>query len=82
MKKLLLIVVFFMTLVSCNNDNLGKNEERFAQGSNAVNVDNIKNNYDVIEIEGCEYIVYTEYHGYGGYGFMAHKGNCNNPIHK
>ena len=38
-------------------------------------------NYKVIVIDGCEYIVFERRSGYGGYGYMAHKGNCKNPIH-
>ena len=34
-------------------------------------------NYEVIIIEGCQYVFMLN--GYAGY--MAHKGNCNNPIH-
>lgn len=38
---------------------------------------------EVVVIDGCEYIIYKETNGNNqGYGFMAHKGNCKNPIHK
>ncbi len=37
-----------------------------------------RDDYDIIEIEDCQYIKINS--GYGGW--MAHKGNCNNPIHK
>ena len=37
---------------------------------------------EIIVIDGCEYIVYNQQNGHNqGYGFMAHKGNCKNPIH-
>jgi len=37
---------------------------------------------EVLEIEGCEYIVYKDSRGSNhGFGYMAHKGNCKNPIH-
>ena len=37
---------------------------------------------EIITIDGCEYIIY-EYPARSnlGFGFMAHKGNCKNPIH-
>ena len=36
-----------------------------------------------IEYQGCEYIVFEHAPTSAqGYGFMAHKGNCKNPIHK
>jgi hypothetical protein len=37
----------------------------------------VKWNYDVIAIEGCEYIQI----GTGSSMSIAHKGNCKNPIH-
>lgn len=37
----------------------------------------------VVVIDGCEYIIYQEKGKQNdGYGFMAHKGNCKNPIHR
>ena len=37
---------------------------------------------EILEIDGCQYIVYKELDGPNrGYGYMAHKGNCSNPIH-
>ena len=30
--------------------------------------------YNIITIEGCEYITYSDHNN----GFMAHKGNCKN----
>jgi hypothetical protein len=34
---------------------------------------NLGHRYEVIEVEGCEYLL--------GIKKMAHKGNCANPIH-
>lgn len=37
---------------------------------------------EILEIEGCEYFVFKDHSGGNkGFGFMAHKGNCKNPIH-
>lgn len=37
---------------------------------------------EIIVIDSCEYIIYKETDGSNrAYGFMAHKGNCKNPIH-
>lgn len=40
--------------------------------------------YKVIRFDGCQYVEKTiDYSvSYKGFGFMAHKGNCDNPIHK
>jgi hypothetical protein len=49
--------------------------------------DDIINNYQIVVIDGCEYIIYYQTKtgtgvGYKGFGYMAHKGDCSNPIHK
>lgn len=36
-----------------------------------------RDDFDIIEIEGCEYIKINSAYG----GWMAHKGNCKNYIH-
>lgn len=42
----------------------------------------IDEDVEIIIIENCEYIVYKHHEGRNlGFGFMAHKGNCKNPIH-
>lgn len=36
----------------------------------------------ILEIDKCEYIFYKKSPSTNrGFGFMAHKGNCKNPIH-
>lgn len=42
----------------------------------------IKGDVEIIVIDNCEYIIYKEIEGNNhAFGYMAHKGNCNNPIH-
>lgn len=37
---------------------------------------------EVIVLDKCQYLVYKETEGINrGFGYMAHKGNCNNPVH-
>lgn len=37
---------------------------------------------EIIEIDGCEYIAFKDARGNNhGFGYLAHKGNCINPIH-
>ena len=39
-------------------------------------------NFEIIEMEDCEYIFYkSQRGGQQGIAVMAHKGNCKNPIH-
>lgn len=46
-------------------------------------ISNIKDgNFEIIEMEDCEYIFYkSQRGGQQGIAVMAHKGNCKNPIH-
>jgi len=40
------------------------------------------NNFEIIEIVDCEYIIYkSQRGGQQGIAVMSHKGNCKNPIH-
>lgn len=34
------------------------------------------NGFNIVVIDGCEYLIKTESCGYHGYGYFAHKGNC------
>ena len=77
MKKigLLLLLVGALVLVSCDK------RAGFFGSSRNVSGENIKEGHQVVVIDGCEYIYYSETQGYAGYGFLAHKGDCKNPIH-
>lgn len=46
-------------------------------------ISKIENNqFEVITFESCEYLIYKEQPSNNkAMGFMAHKGNCSNPIH-
>jgi len=39
--------------------------------------------FDIIEIDGCEYLILERDRNnpHEGFGFMSHKGNCKNSIH-
>jgi len=74
--KLLLVGMILITLsFSCSDQGVLTSE-------NSVDKEVASKNYKTITIEGCQYIVYDTSAGYSGYGYMAHKGNCSNPIHK
>jgi hypothetical protein len=68
MKKLLLIAGTVFLLVSCEQDKSVKTVHQ-------------RDNYTIVTIDDCEYIKMKNSAGYGGYGYLAHKGNCPNPIH-
>ena len=53
----------------------------FLSQDNTIDYSVLAHNHKVVNIDGCEYIVYSVTRASSGYGFMAHKGNCKNPIH-
>ncbi len=55
-----------------HKERLKRKSTTFRVKSNRKNMFNTVYNFEVIEIDGCEYLIGT--HGYGG--FMTHKGNC------
>ncbi len=72
MKKLLVLLVVGLLFTSCGEDNK-KERDSYHEPTH----------FKTIVIDDCQYIVSTvNPNGYRGFGFMAHKGNCNNPIHK
>jgi hypothetical protein len=60
-------------------------EDNAAEQTAEFLIEGIKNDdVEIIEIDECEYIVFKSTpreNARIGYGFMAHKGNCKNPIH-
>lgn len=76
----LVIALFIFAMTSCGS--VGDGHDDFLESYHSVLYQDLVDNYKVVEIEGCEYIVYSYARGYGGYGLMTHKGNCKNPIHE
>lgn len=70
MKKILLLILFAVSLYSCGNNE-------------AINppLTMKKNVYQIIMIDGCEYIFGCDNYPYNGGYFLTHKGNCKNSIH-
>lgn len=71
MKKLLLILCLII-LVGCNENLNNEQQDRIPVKENDVY-------YDVLTFDGCQYIYYKKQMVRGQ--TLAHKGNCNNPIH-
>jgi hypothetical protein len=40
-----------------------------------------ESDFQVIVIDGCQYLGLTSNNSYGNMVSVTHKGNCNNPIH-
>lgn len=60
-------------------------EDNAAEHSAELLIESIKpDDVEILEIDECEYIILKSTprdNARIGYGFMAHKGNCKNPVH-
>ena len=78
--SVLLVVLFFFT--SCETKTKEPAKEKIVElPKHLINSIDI-HQLEIIEIDDCEYIFYKKSPSINmGFGFMAHKGNCENPIH-
>ncbi len=78
-----LVICFFFVLISCqprhsSYDDSDRTEiEEESDQLEALRPDQ----FEILEIEGCEYLIFQHTAGTHGFGYMTHKGNCTNPIH-
>ena len=84
MKNLTTIVLIVVLLASCSLEDNSSDIELFENEFTVQEITNLpQNNLSVFVYEGCEYIIYkVDKDANSSYGFMAHKGNCSNPIHQ
>lgn len=84
-----LMIIIVLVVFSCK-DKLHDNilvQQQYLQDSINKTPEGITskidyNKFETITFEGCEYIIYKEHPSNNtAMGFMAHKGNCKNPIH-
>lgn len=77
--SLILFLLLFTMGIAC------KNREANPDSGPMVNELHEEGEYHftVVKVDGCEYIMLMmdRNHPHEGFGFMAHKGNCRNPIH-
>jgi len=83
MKNLIIILIYFTFLLTGCEQPTKNEEDTPIEHDVEVTIHSIKKgDVEIISIDGCEYIVYKEAEGANQtYGYMAHKGNCKNPIH-
>ena len=81
-KIILTILASSIIFLGCKEAELSNHEHKLILKTEK-RIHNIhKGDYEVLVIERCQYILYQEREGTNrGYGYMAHKGNCNNPKH-
>ena len=63
MKKLILLALAVVMMAGCEESN-----EAPKCGE--------ANQFSIIMVDSCEYLLRTYTAGYSGYGYLAHKGNC------
>jgi hypothetical protein len=74
MKKIIPTLLMCLTLTSCFNEQ----EKPKPKPEIVSNAKPSGMQFEVIKIDGCEYISYGLRFDYG---LLTHKGNCSNPIH-
>lgn len=76
------VICIFFLLVGCEPPSPPEEGTKLEHQTESL-IHKIKDgNLEILEMEGCEYILYKGSVGANhAYGYMAHKGNCKNPIH-
>ena len=79
---ILLTIIVLLILTSCETQTLKKVEDKIeALPAHLISRIDV-NELEILKIDSCEYIFYKKSPNRNmGFGFMAHKGNCKNPIH-
>lgn len=83
MKQFILPILLVILFSSCERETkkqvASENETHTINQINSIDYHDL----EILEIDHCEYIFYKKNAGTNrGFGFMAHKGNCKNPIHQ
>ena len=83
MKKTTLIFTILTLLISLGCEPPAPEEDTPLEHQTENFIHKMKEgDLEIMIIEGCEYFIYKEVEGSNhGFGYMAHKGNCKNPIH-
>ncbi len=81
-KKYIIPVILLFLISACEpftqEEKVRETEIKTEQLINEIDIHDL----EILVIDNCEYIFYKKSMDPNkGYGFMAHKGNCKNPIH-
>ncbi|NJO91887.1 MAG: hypothetical protein HC831_25165 [Chloroflexia bacterium] len=84
-KALSCVMVGFLLITFSCKPEVKVEEDNKIESYTEKTIDEIPiDDVEVVIIDGCEYIIYKNTPSNNpkvGFGFMAHKGNCKNPIH-
>ena len=75
--------LLFLLPISCENASIPDEDCNIERYGEAIIKDMKIGDFEIVIIDSCEYLVIAEDFKMNpkGFGFMAHKGNCSNPIH-
>jgi len=84
MKAKIIFTLLTISALSISCDQSSPSEQTILKAQFQEEIHDIEHhNIEILEIDECQYIIYKEKDGTNlAYGYMAHKGNCNNPVHK
>ena len=79
---ILVLLTILYPLISCT-EKPPKDEDTPLEHNTEESIHKVADgDLEIIDIDGCQYIVYKEVESANrAFGYMAHKGNCANPIH-
>lgn len=80
--QIFLVIGILIFLSSCEKKKIVE-EDTLLEHDTETRMHNINpGDVEILIIDSCEYIIYKEVEGSNkATGYMAHKGNCKNPIH-
>jgi len=82
MKKLICYSILLFLFSACESETQKSEDEEQEENTEQLINEIDMHDLEILTIDNCEYIFYKKSPGTNkGFGFMAHKGNCNNPIH-
>ncbi len=81
--KMFLSLALLLFLFGCDPGQEPKDEDSVLEHIAEEKIHQVhSDDLEIIVVDGCEYMVFKDHSGSNkGFGFMAHKGNCKNPIH-
>ena len=82
MKKYFSIICLIFLLTSCTQNQVIDEDSPLEHETEQIIHQIQEGDLEILVIDECEYIVFKDKRGSNhGFGYMAHKGNCSNPLH-
>ena len=82
LKLIFLSAIITMLTYGCSNQKEKDEDSKLEHETEKTIHSILEGDMEVLVIDECQYLVYKETIGANhSFGYLAHKGNCNNPIH-